>query len=424
MLLLQGGLGQPGICAPFVSRHIAIPHLPRTRTSIICSSSRENVERAQSSKEATNRNLLVSLAEQVRKETLPWVADLVEPLIAGPPEPLQDTVPPQQLGDPDSRWIEVDGVNLHYKDTGPQAPGAPAVLLLHGFNGSVFSWRTVMDPVSRAAGSCRVIAFDRPPFGLTERPLTWTGGDANSPYSAQGGARLAAGLLDKLGVGQAVVVGHSAGGLTALELYRRAPEKVRGLVLVAPAVPTNNPKNSWSRRGGLGRTLRLAATRAILQLDGPGLHYIRRSYRKQAASIAQGNLKMITRETPEAKQDIIDGYLKPMRSHDWDKGSLLSMRVMSFPSSFPYDSIKVPVHIIIGEDDTFLLKTAKEVSSLLEQRQRGSTQMTVYPTCGHVPMDECPGQFEADLISFVESVYGRQDSMPISKQEVGALLQQ
>lgn len=42
-----------------------------------------------------------------------------------------------------------------------------------------------MDPVSKAAGGCRVIAFDRPPFGLTERPLSWTGGDANSPYSAQ-----------------------------------------------------------------------------------------------------------------------------------------------------------------------------------------------------------------------------------------------
>lgn len=77
---------------------------------------------------------------QVRKETLPWVEELVQPFVLGPPEPLQDTVPPQQLGDPDSRWIEVDGVNLHYKDTGPQNPDAPAVLLLHGFNGSVYSW--------------------------------------------------------------------------------------------------------------------------------------------------------------------------------------------------------------------------------------------------------------------------------------------
>ena len=44
----------------------------------------------------------------------------------------------------------------------------------------------------------------------------------------QGGARLAAGLLEKLGVGRAVIVGHSAGGLTALELHRR-----RVLILAA-----------------------------------------------------------------------------------------------------------------------------------------------------------------------------------------------
>ena len=35
---------------------------------------------------------------------------------------------------------QVDGTNLHYKDYGPKGPGVPAVLLLHGFNGSTFSW--------------------------------------------------------------------------------------------------------------------------------------------------------------------------------------------------------------------------------------------------------------------------------------------
>ena len=64
-------------------------------------------------------------------------------------------------------------------------------------------------------------------------------------------------------------------------------------------------------------------------------------------------------------QEEIDGYLMPMRAADWDKGSLLSMRTMNFASSFPYESINVPVDIIIGEDDTFLLKTAKRVSSPL-----------------------------------------------------------
>ena len=61
------------------------------------------------------------------------------------------------------------------------------------------------------------------------------------------------------------------------------------------------------------------------------------------------------------QQEVIEGYLKPMRANDWDRGSLLSMRSMTFPSEFPYDTITVPVLILIGERDTFLLKTAKQV---------------------------------------------------------------
>ena len=48
--------------------------------------------------------------------------------------------------------------------------------------------RKVMQPLSGADAfkqGCRVIAFDRPPFGLTERPLQWSGGDAMSPYTSE-----------------------------------------------------------------------------------------------------------------------------------------------------------------------------------------------------------------------------------------------
>lgn len=48
--------------------------------------------------------------------------------------------------------------------------------------------RKVMQPLSGADAfkqGCRVIAFDRPPFGLTERPLHWSGGDAMSPYTSE-----------------------------------------------------------------------------------------------------------------------------------------------------------------------------------------------------------------------------------------------
>lgn len=71
---------------------------------------------------------------------MPALQELIQPVLAGPPPPLTDTVAPQQLADPDSRFLEVDGVMLHYKERGPTQPDAPVVVLLHGFNGSVFNW--------------------------------------------------------------------------------------------------------------------------------------------------------------------------------------------------------------------------------------------------------------------------------------------
>lgn len=87
------------------------------------------------------QQLLTTHFAQARKETVPWLQDLLAPLLAGTPEPLTDTLSPQELADADSSFTEVDGVTLHYKDVGAQPyPAQPVVLLLHGFNGSVFSW--------------------------------------------------------------------------------------------------------------------------------------------------------------------------------------------------------------------------------------------------------------------------------------------
>lgn len=83
-------------------------------------------------------NLLVHV--QFRRDTVPALQELIQPVLDGPPHPLTDTVAPQQLADVDSRFLEVDGVTLHYKERGPTRPDVPVVVLLHGFNGSVFNW--------------------------------------------------------------------------------------------------------------------------------------------------------------------------------------------------------------------------------------------------------------------------------------------
>ncbi len=113
----------------------------------------------------------------LKRRTWAWillalaVVILVGPFLV-PVPPLEDTVPPQELADADSRFIEVNNITVHYKDMGR---GERTFLLLHGFGASAFSWREVMEPLS---GHGRVAAFDRPAFGLTERPMRgdWEGG--------------------------------------------------------------------------------------------------------------------------------------------------------------------------------------------------------------------------------------------------------
>ena len=71
----------------------------------------------------------------------------------------------------DNHFIEVNGFNVHYRLAGN---GKPVVMLLHGSFLSLRSWRLVFDEL---AETLSVIAFDRPAFGLTSRPLpskaTW-----------------------------------------------------------------------------------------------------------------------------------------------------------------------------------------------------------------------------------------------------------
>ena len=65
-----------------------------------------------------------------------------------------------------------------------------------------------------------VVAFDRPPFGLSQRPTKLEEGKTN-PYSSQGAIELAKGLLQGLGITSAVHVGHSAGASLAVRFALR-----------------------------------------------------------------------------------------------------------------------------------------------------------------------------------------------------------
>ena len=106
---------------------------------------------------------------------------------------LRGVLPPEQLADPDSTFVELNGLKVHYKAAGRREP---AFVLLHGFGASLFSWRDVMVPLGEVSA---VIAFDRPAFGLTERPVDMRRRGATNPYSLEAQAGLTVGLMDHLG---------------------------------------------------------------------------------------------------------------------------------------------------------------------------------------------------------------------------------
>jgi hypothetical protein len=69
------------------------------------------------------------------------------------------------LADPDSSFVDILGVTVHYKCRGD---GPLTIVFLHGFGSSVFAWQAALDDL---ASTYRVLAFDRPGFGLTSRNL-------------------------------------------------------------------------------------------------------------------------------------------------------------------------------------------------------------------------------------------------------------
>jgi len=122
---------------------------------------------------------------------------------------------------PEGRFIEVDGVRLHYTDRGTGRP----VVLLHGNAVSGHDFDT-----SGVAGlliqTNRVIVFDRPGFGHSDRPR-------GRAWTAAQQAELLHKALVMLDVERPVIVGHSWGTLVSLALALAHPRETAGLVLLS-----------------------------------------------------------------------------------------------------------------------------------------------------------------------------------------------
>ena len=122
---------------------------------------------------------------------------------------------------PIGRFVTVEGARLHYVERGT----GTALVLLHG-NGSMIEDFQSSGLIDLAAKKYRVIAFDRPGFGHSDRPRS-------TIWTPEAQADLIAAALKEIGAPRAIVLGHSWGTLVALALAVKYPQEVQALVLAS-----------------------------------------------------------------------------------------------------------------------------------------------------------------------------------------------
>lgn len=117
------------------------------------------------------------------------------------------------------RTVEVDGVNLFYREAGRR--DAPGILLLHGQPSSSYSFRDVISPLAKVA---RVVAPDLPGFGFTEAPEDYA-------YTFEAMARTIDALTREIGLERFFLYVHDFGAPVAYYLALARPDRVLGLII-------------------------------------------------------------------------------------------------------------------------------------------------------------------------------------------------
>ena len=280
---------------------------------------------------------------------------------------------------PLGRFLDINGVRLHYVERGAGEP----LVLLHG-NGSMIQDFESSGLIEWGSKNYRVIVFDRPGFGHSDRPrdVIWT------PVAQ---AELINKALQRLGVSHALVLGHSWGASVAIALALKHPELVRGLVLASGYYyPT--------ARGDV-----VALSSPVVPLAGDVISHTL----SPIVSRVMWPLLMAKIFGPQSVPKKFDGFPKELAVRPSQIRASAAESALMIPDAFTfqdqYTALKMPVSIVAGEDDRLI--DIDEQSSRLHADVVQSTFHRI-PGTGHMVHQTATGSVMSAINEVARNAVG------------------
>jgi pimeloyl-ACP methyl ester carboxylesterase len=298
----------------------------------------------------------------------------------------------ERYGGPPSRFLPMDGIEVHWRDEGPgsaartdvpasaAAAGAaagepPTVLLLHGTAASLHTWDGW---AARMAPEFRVVRLDLPGFGLT-------GPHPSGDYSAAATTDFLERFAAAAGLKRFAIVGNSLGGYYAWRYALRHPEQVSGLVLIDSV---GYPVRTSSTTAVVLQVARMPVISELIRWAP-----IRGAVRRSLLDVYADDSKV----TPALVDRYTELMLRPGNRAafgDRNRAAPRSTGVERLPE------LSVPTLILWGEQDHWI---PVEHAERFHTDIRGST-LVRYPDLGHLPMEEDPARTARDAMDFLRRV--------------------
>ncbi|MDQ4001093.1 MAG: alpha/beta hydrolase, partial [Actinomycetota bacterium] len=283
---------------------------------------------------------------------------------------------------PDSEYLELEGNWIRYRVTG----GGPPVVLVHGWLSSGRIWERLAD---RLAQRFTVYTLDLSGFGDSDKPV--------SGYGVRYGSRLLYAFCAHFGLTRSAVVGHDVGGTMAVKLAADHSDVVGRLVLVATPAAEDQidlPTFLWLATLPVVGPIFYTLGRFIRPLRG----FWMRSFVLDPEDLTEEVVEDAGKSTPAAVQKTF-----AVMRREISRGRLVRQAGV----------VKVPVLVIAGEGDQVVDPQATE-----DWARTLSAEVVLLNDCGHLPMLERPGEFNAQVLTFLTGDSGYLDLVAEPPEEM------